>query len=235
MSRAKRIVICGGGAIGAAIAYYLSRAGAKPIVIERHAVGGAASGKSGGFLALDWCRGSALDRLARRSFELHAELAVVLENPWGYRRLTTFAGHASETGSASGLGQRPWLSAAVEIKGRLGSPQTTALVEPYAFTQGLMHAAETQGAELRHGAVAALERRPDGAVRGVVLDSGEVIEGDAVVIAMGPWSILAARWLPLSRSVRLQGPQPRVRDGRGPARRGAVPRIPGGKRRSPDT
>ena len=33
-----------------------------PIVIERHAVAGAASGKSGGFLALDWCRGSALDR-----------------------------------------------------------------------------------------------------------------------------------------------------------------------------
>ena len=33
----------------------------RPIVIERHEVGGAASGKSGGFLALDWCRG-------RRSF-----------------------------------------------------------------------------------------------------------------------------------------------------------------------
>ena len=29
------------------------------------------------------------------------------------------------------------------------------------------------------------------------LDSGEIVEGDAVVIAMGPWSILATRWLPL--------------------------------------
>ncbi len=197
MSRAKRIVICGGGAIGTAIAYYLSRAGARPIVIERHAVGGAASGKSGGFMALDWCQSSALDRLARRSFELHAELAIGLDNPWGYRRLTTFAGQANETDSAPGPGQRPWLSAAVEITGRLGSPQTTALVEPHAFTQGLMRAAELQGAELRHGAAAALERRPDGAVRGVVLDSGDVIEGDAVVIAMGPWSIQAASWLPL--------------------------------------
>jgi glycine/D-amino acid oxidase-like deaminating enzyme len=75
MSRAKRIVICGGGAIGAAIAYFLSRRGATPIVIERHQVAGSASGKSGGFLALDWCRGSPLDRLARRSFTLHAELA----------------------------------------------------------------------------------------------------------------------------------------------------------------
>src|SRR5262249_56957132 len=37
----------------------------------------------------------------------------------------------------------------------------------------------------------------EGAARGVVLDSGETVEGDAVVIALGPWSILAARWLPL--------------------------------------
>ena len=87
MSRAKRIVICGGGAIGVAIAYFLSRRGATPIVIERHEVAGSASGKSGGFLALDWCRGSPLDRLARRSFTLHAELAETLGNPWGYRRL----------------------------------------------------------------------------------------------------------------------------------------------------
>ena len=59
-SSCKRIVICGGGAIGAAVAYFTSRRGALPIVIERHAVAGAASGKSGGFLALDWCSGSPL-------------------------------------------------------------------------------------------------------------------------------------------------------------------------------
>ena len=61
MSSGRRIVICGGGAIGAAIAYFTSRGGARSTVIERHAVAGAASGKSGGFLALDWCRGSPLD------------------------------------------------------------------------------------------------------------------------------------------------------------------------------
>src|SRR5258708_32520498 len=107
MSGDKRIVICGGGAIGAAIAYFLSRRGAQPIVIERHAVGGAASGKSGGFLALDWCRGSPLDRLARRSFALHAELATDLDNPWGYRRLTTYGGHAAQDEPAGRPGRRP--------------------------------------------------------------------------------------------------------------------------------
>jgi glycine/D-amino acid oxidase-like deaminating enzyme len=192
-----RIVICGGGAIGAAIAYFLSVRGATPIVIERHAVGGAASGKSGGFLARDWCRGSALDRLARRSFDLHAELAEQLDNPWGYRRLDTYAGHAVENGPGRSAGARPWLASRVNLTARLGSPQTTALVEPRSFTNGLMRAAEARGGELLVGAVSGLLTRADGAVRGALLESGEEIEGDAVVIALGPWSILASRWLPL--------------------------------------
>src|SRR4051812_21655698 len=191
MTRAKRIVICGAGAIGVSIAYFLARRGARPIVIERHAVAGSASGKSGGFLALDWCRGTPLDRLARRSFALHAELAETLGNPWGYRRLTTYAGHASENERARGGRRQPWLSDAVTITGQIGSPQTTAIVEPRAFTTGLMRAAEAEGAGLRYGTVVDLARAPNGAVGGVTLEDGEVIEGDAVVIAMGPWSILA--------------------------------------------
>ena len=48
-----------------------------------------------------------------------------------------------------------------------------------------------------HGTVVDLRRGPAGDVRGVVLEGGETVEGDGVVIAMGPWSILASRWLPL--------------------------------------
>ena len=197
MSLAKRIVVCGGGAIGVAIAYFASRRGAQPIVIERHAIAGAASGKSGGFLALDWCAGSLLDQLTRRSFELHAELAAELGDRCGYRRLTTYGGYAVESDTARSPGGRRWLSGRVTITGRLGSQETTALIEPRAFTTNLMRAAQAHGAELRHGTIVDLVRRPGGAVRGVVLASREIVEGDAVVIAMGPWSILATRWLPL--------------------------------------
>jgi glycine/D-amino acid oxidase-like deaminating enzyme len=70
-----RVLICGGGVIGTVIAYFLSRRGAKAIVLERRDVACAASGKSGGFLALDWCDGTPLEPLARRSFALHARLA----------------------------------------------------------------------------------------------------------------------------------------------------------------
>jgi glycine/D-amino acid oxidase-like deaminating enzyme len=196
MTRPKRVVICGAGAIGAATAYFLSARGAAPIVIERHEVAGSASGKSGGFLALDWCRGTPVDRLARRSFALHAELAERLGNPWGYRRLETFGGVAAEGKTARGA-RRPWLSDSVAITGQLGSPDTTALVEPRAFTTGLLRAAEAQGAEVRQGTASGLVRDASGAVRGVTLEDGETVEGDAVVIAMGPWSVLATRWLPL--------------------------------------
>jgi len=197
VSEGKRVVICGGGAIGAAIAYFLSRRGARPIVVERHEVAGAASGKSGGFLALDWCRGNPLDGLARRSFALHAELAEELGNPWGYRRLTTFAGHAAEAAVSRPSSKRSWLAGGVVLTEEIGSPETTALVEPHAFTNGLMRAAEAQGAELRHGAVSGLVRDRSGAVRGTTLSTGETVESEAVVIAMGPWSLLAAGWLPL--------------------------------------
>jgi glycine/D-amino acid oxidase-like deaminating enzyme len=73
-----RVVICGGGVIGACTAYFLSRCGTNVIVVEGTEVAAAASGKAGGFVALDWCTGSPLDALARRSFALHAVLPTRL-------------------------------------------------------------------------------------------------------------------------------------------------------------
>ncbi len=46
-----RVLICGGGVIGASIAYFLSRRGIAASVIEGTSIACAASGKSGGFLA----------------------------------------------------------------------------------------------------------------------------------------------------------------------------------------
>ena len=83
----RHVLICGGGVIGASIAYFLSLRGIRATVIERTGIACAASGKSGGFLARDWCDGTPVQALARRSFDLHAELADRLGNEWGYRRL----------------------------------------------------------------------------------------------------------------------------------------------------
>ena len=95
-----RVVICGAGVIGAATAYYLARRGVGATVIERAEPACAASGKSGGFLAADWCQGQPQARLAELGFELHAELARALPREagmdTGYRRLETLSVGASE-------------------------------------------------------------------------------------------------------------------------------------------
>ncbi|OLP89047.1 putative oxidoreductase C1F5.03c [Symbiodinium microadriaticum] len=74
---AGRIVILGAGLQGAALAYFLTRRGVKPVVVERDKVAAAASGKGGGFLARDW--GDSITRkLHTVSFKLHEELAETL-------------------------------------------------------------------------------------------------------------------------------------------------------------
>jgi glycine/D-amino acid oxidase-like deaminating enzyme len=199
-----RVLILGGGAIGVSIAYHLAARGADVIVIERSAIACAASGKSGGFLAMDWCDGTPLMHLARRSFELHAELAEAHAGQWGYRRMTAYAGIVdASSSSASGRTRLGWVFRTVSISGQLGSIATTAQVQPAGFTIGMMRAAETRGAELRLGNVTGLLRCGRDVV-GVDVD-GEALEGDAVVIAMGPWSVLAAQWLPLPPVFGLKG------------------------------
>jgi glycine/D-amino acid oxidase-like deaminating enzyme len=184
---AMRVVICGSGVIGACTAYFLSRRGIDVTVVERTEVAAAASGKAGGFLALDWCSGSPLDALAQRSFGLHAALPHEIAGDWGYRRMTAYSGFVVPERDARRHkpAKLDWLSEGVVIESRLGTTETTAIVHPRAFTAAMMGAALKRGAELRHGRVTGIVRTADGStVRGVEVDDG-VVESDAVVVAMG--------------------------------------------------
>src|SRR5215216_7633160 len=137
-----RVVICGGGVVGACTAYFLSLRGAEVTVVENTEVAAAASGKAGGFLALDWCAGSPLDALARRSFGLHAALPDEIAGDWGYRRMTAYSGFVVPERDARrhGPAELDWLSDGVVIASRLGTPETTAIVNPPVFTAAMMKA-----------------------------------------------------------------------------------------------
>ncbi len=142
--------------------------------------------------------------LARRSFALHADLAAELGGGWGYRRMTTYAGMMGHAAPRTSRYAGPaWVGRDVAIRGQLGTADTTAQVHPGAFTTAMMRAAEERGAKLRAGQVTGLLRR-GGAVAGVQL-GGEALEAAAVVIAMGPWSVLAAGWLPMPPVYGLKG------------------------------
>ncbi|XP_024020661.1 uncharacterized protein LOC21392624 [Morus notabilis] len=104
----KRVVVCGGGVIGVCAAYFLSKKGAAVTLVEKSSVACAASGKAGGFLALDWCDGRPLSSLARASFNLHRSLAEDLDGArsYGYRPLTTLSLTVTESNNPPS-GSRP--------------------------------------------------------------------------------------------------------------------------------
>src|SRR3954453_22557518 len=121
-----RVVICGGGVIGACTAWFLRRNGIDVIVVERTEVAAAASGKAGGFLARDWCSGTPLDALARRSFALHAQLPEQIEGDWGYRPMSAYAGYVVPDGDPRRTAPSAfdWLSDGIVIAQPLGTTET---------------------------------------------------------------------------------------------------------------
>jgi glycine/D-amino acid oxidase-like deaminating enzyme len=206
MSPPRHVVVCGAGIMGAATAYFLAQRGLAVTVVERTGVACAASGKSGGFLALDWCDDSPLGPLARASFALHAELADALGNDHGYRRMDTFMMAAREQGAVTGrhrVDAPAWLDGAGVVTAALGSTETTAQVHPARLTEALVAGAQAKGAVLRLGVVEALAVRA-GAAHGVTV-SGETVDADAVVVAMGPWTGGFSKALRLPRIRGLKG------------------------------
>ena len=202
----RRVVVCGAGVVGASVAYFLALRGVAVTVIERTGVACAASGKSGGFLAADWCDGTPVGPLARASFALHARLARELGADYGYRRVDTYAMAARERGDVRGghrMAPPSWLDGEGAMLGALGSTETTAQVHPARFTTALVDAARARGATLLTGVVEAVVQH-DGAARGVSAN-GATIEADAVVLALGPWTSRVTRALGLPAVYGLKG------------------------------
>ncbi|EOX91551.1 FAD-dependent oxidoreductase family protein [Theobroma cacao] len=189
----KRVVVCGGGVIGVCTAYFLAKKGAAVTLIEKSSVACAASGKAGGFLALDWCDGGAVGSLARASFNLHRALSEELNGPesYGYRPLTTLSITVTESRSSSPSGDSTipsWVDGPARGPRTIGSTQTTAQVHPQLFTRTLLNTAvEKYGVEVVIGKLEQL-RVQGGRVGSVVLEGGRVIESDSVVLALEPWT-----------------------------------------------
>ena len=201
------VVVCGAGVIGASTAYFLAERGVAVTVVERRRVACAASGKSGGFIARDWCDGQPQAELARASFDLHAELAATLGADYGYRRIDTLLVAGSDEGDLEryrGMPSPDWLDGRCAVHSGIGTTQTTATIHPERFTGALVDAARARGARLIEGVVEGIASDASGTVRGVLVGGAE-LSADAVVVAMGPWSILAAGWLPLPAVTGLKG------------------------------
>ncbi|MDA1002999.1 MAG: FAD-dependent oxidoreductase [Chloroflexi bacterium] len=234
----EHVVICGGGVIGATIAYELAKRGVAATIIEADGVASGASGAAAGIVTppLPWATDDPLYSLRRLGFDMHAELAQALPAEagvdYGYetspRVLLADSADEERDGravadrlAAAGVDGR-WLDAAGVLAASGWIDRATrggvvvdspAQLDPYRYTLALVTAAERRGAVVRSGKVSGVVRDGD---RVVGVRVGErVIEGDAVVIAMGPWSAEAAAWIGVPVPVEpLKGQIVRVRPSR---------------------
>lgn len=110
----REIVVVGGGIIGVCTAYYLLSSitpASSPVtrvtLVEEEVIAGAASGKAGGFLALDW-HGPATTSLAKLSYRLHRDLATEYGGAerWGYRAMESVS-FAVTAGAGGGKSPHP--------------------------------------------------------------------------------------------------------------------------------
>jgi glycine/D-amino acid oxidase-like deaminating enzyme len=204
------VVICGGGVLGAALAYELAGRGARPLLIESRAIASGASGKAAGLLspASDARAAGPLGPLWRASLARHHELVQELgaqgAAAYGFEESPSLlvTDSPSEARMLREAAPSQWLEPD-EVRARcawIDGPieggvlrEASAEIEPAAFTGALIHAAETRGARIKHGRVTGLSLNGR-SVTGVRLD-GEFVRTDTVVLAMGPWTSAAAEWI----------------------------------------
>lgn len=226
MARTTDVAIVGGGVIGCAIAYYLSRLGVRSTVFESQRLAHGASGATAGLVTPLWHT----DRppragfaLGLRSLELFVALAEEMAGEGidpgfrrtGVTRVARIPGQVEKLRldlawqGELGLGVR-WLTADElterqpglhpEVRGGVFSPG-----EGYAEGETLVHAladaASRAGATVLEGTeVAGLEaegRRVLG-----VRTAGETYHAGHTVLAAGPWTGVAGRWAPYPIPVR---------------------------------
>lgn len=195
------VVIAGAGVVGCTTAYYLAKEhGIASILVDPTGkIAPAASGKAGGFLALDWNDYSPVGPLARRSFELHQEIADSLgADKLDYRRLTCAAIAVSGSGGGGPM-SRPkgkklqgveWATGdAVQGVRSLGTEETIAQVHPKKLCEALWQETLSMApnSKLVEGKVSG-PAYTDGTLTGVRLHDDTVLAGDAMVYACGPWT-----------------------------------------------
>lgn len=203
------VVILGAGVVGVATAYYLTRLAerarrcVRPVVVDRCGVGRAASGMAAGFLPRSgWARGPQA-RLHEQSFDLLRDLAGELQFE-SYSPLPTWLGVPGDRWESPPEGFPRWLDGRVASAERM--PDEVAQIDCRELVDKLARAAQERGTEFRIGRAEGVRSEGDRGhrqVRGVVVD-GEVIPCDAVVVALGPWSVLAEDWFD-DLSLRMRG------------------------------
>lgn len=222
----QHVVVIGGGVVGCATAYYLSREGVDVTLIEGRRVGCGASGYAVGLL--NPLTGSGIpgpmESLSARSFEIHRQLWPLLVSQTDVDIEVEMIGHLELCHTVDDLvaGKEKmafwqkstsftaeWIEPDEihKLEPRVNREilgavllENVALLDSYKFTLALLKASESHGAMVVNGQVIGI-MSSGGQVTGVKLNDRE-IGCDAVIVAMGPWSNSASNWLEVDVPVK---------------------------------
>jgi len=208
------VVIVGGGVIGCATAYYLTKAGASVTLVERDEVAGAASGAAAGILVppSEAVPSGPFGDLCRAGVGAYPSLVEALRDETGIdvqylapgilltatteQRAQVLRAVARWSASGGGLNLE-WVEGsplrllepalADSVLGAAYSLQGHH-VNPGFLTQALARAAAGRGAVLKQGTAVAGFLRRGARVTAVRTSHGDTIAADHVVLAAGPWT-----------------------------------------------
>lgn len=209
------VVIVGGGVMGCAAAYELSRLGVAVTVLERSVPGAEASSAAAGILGaqVEAHGAGPLMELGLLSRALYPALVKELEQASGisigYRKcgvvkvayeartVTQLGRELAWQGKAKLQLQRLTASALATREPALSRElaggmwfRDDAVLEPRALLSALRVAAERAGASFRSGSFVKRIALDDGRAAGVELDDGDSVQGSHVVLAAGSWTSL---------------------------------------------
>jgi sarcosine oxidase subunit beta len=218
------VVIIGGGAVGASIAYSLAKRGTDVLVLERGMLGNEASGRNTGTLTVLTerltkvneapLRSIALTRWMRLSSELDYDLEVnlglgtlvVAENEMEAQALPPLKAAYEEKGLSLRLLQAAELRAfAPYLSNHVLSGLYCALggkANPRQVAWAYARAAKKCGARVKEGVAACgLVAEQDGTY--TISTSEDSVRARSVVLAAGPWTSLLARPLGVELPLRI--------------------------------
>jgi glycine/D-amino acid oxidase-like deaminating enzyme len=210
------VVIVGGGIVGASIAYRLASEGTSVTVVERDSIGNHASGFALGLLnpTNDFSR---IESLNHQSFQMHKELLEQVQEESGVDAQVITMPHielALAEDEIPGLkAERDRIGKIPDFEASWIEPEDIRRLEPritedvcgavyvrdvimldsYNLTLATAQAAESRGAEFVLAEATGVVYEKNRAVG--VMAGNNLINCDAVVLALGPWSGSASSWL----------------------------------------
>ncbi|HUF54767.1 MAG TPA: glycine oxidase ThiO [Dehalococcoidia bacterium] len=205
-----KIVIAGGGVIGASIAWHLQKAGAQAVLLERGEIGGEATGAAAGMLIapIEDTGNKSFNALRRASLEMYPGVLDEVQRESGidvdYKKPGMIrAARTEETARALHKLARKqpgleWLEpgalrslepALTENLAGAAFGAEDADLNPGKLANAFAVAAERAGADVRRRTMlTGLLRDGGSGIDGVSTNQGDVRDVDALVLAAGPWT-----------------------------------------------